>query len=87
MARKLKRIDDYLPEILTAHAVRRLTVCDLCGGLGDKNRMIEGWAHPICFKRVHGFASVLSLPAKQSGKFRLKDLTPSELRRLLERLS
>jgi len=75
---------DNVPEKLTAHAVRRLRPCGVCGGIGDRDMMIYGATHTSCYLKAYSFGDLLALPASERGKFRLKDLTMQQMKRLLE---
>lgn len=87
-----KRIDN-MPEKLTAHAIRRLRPCHHCEGIGDGNLMIHGssghdggWLfHTACYIKSFGFdAALRHLPASELGKFRLCDLTPAQMQKLIQ---
>ena len=76
---------------MRAHAVRRLVECAHCKGLGDKHQMILGshghdaalQYHTQCYRRRFGFDAVLRLSSIQRDKFRLCDLSPKEMRKLI----
>jgi hypothetical protein len=79
---------DNVDNMRTAHDIRRLCECTQCSGLGDREQMIcvaIGQYHTRCFRDVFGFGGVLALPAALMGKFRLCDLTVSEMRTLINR--
>lgn len=80
---------DNVDNMRTAHDVRRLCQCSHCNGLGDRDQMICAPVpyHTRCFRQAFGFELVLELPAAQSGKFRISDLSAKEMRRLLLRLT
>ena len=69
----MKRTDN-MPTKLTAHAVRRLTICTLCGGMGDRSLMITGNTHTSCFAEKFGFKGITQL-GSEAGKFRLDDIS------------
>lgn len=71
------------------HELRRFCQCANCGGLGDPEQMIYAAAayHPMCFRLALGIEAVLELPIKQCRKFRISDLSVTELRRLLVRVT
>jgi hypothetical protein len=77
---------DNMPEHLTAHAIRRLRPCTYCKGMGDGNLMIRHGAderiHTHCFVVGMGYPAALKLSAEEMGKFRLCDLTASQMRKL-----
>lgn len=79
---------DNVDNMHTAHDIRRLCKCTRCGGLGDREQMIcvaIGPYHTRCFREVFGFEGVLALPTDLMGKFRICDLTASEMRTLINR--
>lgn len=80
---------DNAGNMRTAHDVRRLCPCHCCGGMGDREQMIfmQVPYHTKCFRQAFGFDAVLALPVEQGGKFRICDLSPKEMRRLLVRLT
>lgn len=86
-ATDVQPITDNVDNMRTAHDVRRLCLCSHCGGLGDREQMIAlgGPYHTLCFRQVFGFEAVLALPMAQSGKFRMRDLSTTEMRRLINR--
>lgn len=69
------------------NVVRRLCRCSHCSGLGDREQMICAPVpyHTKCFRQAFGFDLVLELPVKQSGKFRISDLSYKEMRLLILR--
>jgi hypothetical protein len=69
-----KREADNMPDKLTAHAIRRLTVCAICGGMGDRTLMISGSIHTSCAVETMTAKELLALPVKERGKIRLCDL-------------
>lgn len=77
---------DNMPAHMTAHAIRRLRPCTHCKGLGDGNLMIRVGKyeriHTHCFVVGEGYPAALKLPAEEMGKFRLCDLTASQMRKL-----
>jgi hypothetical protein len=85
-ARDVPPILDNLPESITAHSVRRLCQCHHCKGLGDREQMIcvQVPFHTLCFRQAFGFEGVLALSDDQKGKFRISDLCPDEMRKLLK---
>lgn len=79
---------DNVDNMHTAHDIRRLCKCTHCDGLGDREQMIRvatGLYHTRCFREAFGFRGVLALPTELMGKFRMCDLTASELRTLINR--
>lgn len=75
---------DNVPENITAHVIRKLNQCRICGGVGHVDLMVHGQYHTRCFIKDKGFKVVLALPGPQKNKFRLKDLTSLQARRLLK---
>jgi hypothetical protein len=61
-----------------AHDVRALRICDLCGGLGNRPRMLvlEGKriAHGSCVVETMPRPWLLNLPAAELGKLTLREL-------------
>jgi hypothetical protein len=85
---QIKRRTDNIPAKLTAHAVRRLTMCAVCGGLGDKALMIHGDTHTSCFVERFGFERTYALPAAECAKLRLCDiskLTSPQCRKIFDK--
>lgn len=84
-SRKLPIVNDA--EITTAHSVRVLRGCCLCSGLGMKDAMIclndRALAHMVCVLRKYGFRFATRLPRSERDKFRVRDLTVRQMRRLL----
>jgi len=71
----MKRRTDNMPAKLTAHAVRRLTSCSLCRGLGDRTLMVNGDTHTSCFAEKFGFKGLTELSGAEIGKLRLDDIS------------
>jgi len=79
-------------ELRTAHDVRRLVRCGLCGGLGDRSAMLTnlgcvglaGHLHGRCVVRHLTSEAVLHLPAGERSKLRLNDTGVELMRRLLD---
>lgn len=84
-ARKLPRYNSPAPK--TAHDVRRLTVCDACGGFGDKADMVrpEALLHGRCFIALFGLPAFLALPRKQTDQCTLGDIGSTAMAALLNR--
>jgi hypothetical protein len=88
----MKAIADNLPEKMTAHAVRRLRPCSHCQGIGDDGLMIHGERghdadlrfHTGCYVERYGFEAVVELPSAERDKFRMRDLTVPQMRKLLK---
>jgi hypothetical protein len=70
----MKRRTDNMPEKITAHVVRRLVGCRLCGGLGDRSMMIESDTHTSCFSEKFGFKGLMGLSRESANKMRLCDI-------------
>ena len=75
---------------MTAHDVRHLTTCCLCGQLGDDRDMafINGEKHPAhggCILKAGGIALLVSLPKSETGKLRLDDIGPDAMKALFDR--
>lgn len=87
----LPRYDDV--QLRTAHDVRFLKVCASCKGLGDRRHMLsnleaygleDGHHHTRCVAQRLG-KGVLLLAREQRNHFRLCDLDPELMRRLLDK--
>lgn len=66
---------DNVPAKITAHAVRRMAVCHICGGLGDRTLMIERTQHTSCAVETMAASLLAKLPKGERRKFRLCDLS------------
>lgn len=83
----------HISHMHKAHDIRRLTTCDVCGDLGDRDRMIEGRVHTCCYGLSHGESEtvmlILALPPSERNKFTLGDLqkfSSRNARRIVESL-
>lgn len=79
---------------MKAHDVRHLKPCSWCRDLGDSRRMVratvkrceldgEHLLHPSCAYYILK-NNILKLPQAERRKFRICDVPPSTMRRLLE---
>lgn len=71
--RPASRVDN-MPAKITAHAVRRMAVCHICGGFGDRTLMIERTHHTSCTVQTLAASALAKLPKGERRKFRLIDL-------------
>jgi len=81
--KKHQKILDNMPSKITAHSVRGFRECYGCGGIGHKDHMVQGQWHTKCFRAEYGLIGVLQLPSAERGKFRLCDLSRSDMKRML----
>lgn len=73
---------------LTAHDVRKLTVCFYCGQLASKDNMVahnSAHIHGSCFITVFGLQKFKKLPKEQTNKLTLDDIGPNVMRLLLNK--
>ncbi len=74
----------HISHMHKAHDIRRLTACDVCGDLGDSERMIEGKTHTCCYGLNHEEPEtvklILALPSNERNKFTLGDLQKFSVR-------
>lgn len=71
----------------TAHDVRHLCVCSVCGNVGDDREMIprhDARYHTKCFVENFGEALVERLPRAERDKFRLCDVSHEFMCKLLD---
>jgi hypothetical protein len=69
-----------------AHDVRRLCICVVCNGLGDRRIMIahsSAWYHGRCFATALGKRALLALPRKETNRLTLGDLGNALMKALL----
>lgn len=78
------RENDMTAKIETAHDVRHLCPCRHCDQIGDDREMVLSEFHPGCFAKQFGEAAIFNLAGEDRKKFRLCDVTPDTMRRLLE---
>lgn len=73
---------------MTSHDVRHLVLCTGCGGLADDRSSVQPgfgqhW-HPGCFVADFGEDAVFTLHYENRRKFRLCDVSPATMRRLVD---
>ena len=71
--RPARRVDN-MPAKASAHSVRRVVICHVCGGLGDNTLMIERTVHTSCTIETLAADALAKLPKGERRKFRLIDL-------------
>lgn len=72
---------------MKAHDVRHLRICKGCGSLGDDREMIraeEKDYHGDCIFKLIGIDGIMALPRGERAKFRLGEIGPEVMKRLVD---
>lgn len=71
-----------------AHDVRHLRECSICGGIGDRRRMVctPCIAHGRCFEARFGIDALLDLPKTETEKLTIGDIGVKSMKALVDRI-
>lgn len=75
----------------TCHDIRKLVVCGLCSGVGNKIHMLRhidhGHVHGRCFISEYGLSAFLKLPNSAVANLRLDDIGVRAMKAIVGRAS
>lgn len=69
--------------VARAHDIRKLRVCQACGGIGAKDGMVDHM-HGRCYIATNGLAALIALPRDVTSGLTLGDIGPVAMKALIE---